>query len=105
MRLDRFGCHFSASAPAFVGISAAAFRRRPGKVTCFKYIRLGGKLRLFRCMTQLAGSMDLSERLERLGDLWCEVMHTTTMWPIHGHYECATCGRRHQVPWAGLPVQ
>jgi len=49
--------------------------------------------------------MDLSERLERLGDLWCEVMHTTTMWPIHGHYECATCGRRHRVPWAGLPVQ
>jgi hypothetical protein len=22
------------------------------------------------------------------------------MWPIHGHYECRTCGRQYPVPWA-----
>jgi hypothetical protein len=34
------------------------------------------------------------------GALWCAVMHDSTMWPIHGHYVCRTCGRRHPVPWA-----
>jgi hypothetical protein len=38
--------------------------------------------------------------MNRIGDLWCEFMHTAPMWPIHGHYECAVCGRRHPVPWA-----
>jgi len=23
------------------------------------------------------------------------------MWPIHGRYECRTCGRHYSVPWAG----
>jgi len=59
-------------------------------------------------MEQATETVDLSVRLSlnlnRLGDLWCEVMHSSPMWPIHGHYECATCGRRHPVPWASATV-
>jgi len=28
---------------------------------------------------------------ERLGTLWCALMHDSTMWPIHGEYRCRTC--------------
>jgi hypothetical protein len=34
------------------------------------------------------------------GTLWCEIMHDSAMWPIHGQYECRTCGRYYPVPWA-----
>jgi hypothetical protein len=34
------------------------------------------------------------------GTLWCEFMHDSPMWPIHGDYECRICGRRYPVPWA-----
>ena len=37
---------------------------------------------------------------EKLGTLWCALMHDSTMWPIHGEYRCRTCGRHHPVPWA-----
>jgi hypothetical protein len=33
--------------------------------------------------------------------LWCGLMHDAPMWPIHGQYECRTCGRLYFVPWAG----
>jgi hypothetical protein len=36
----------------------------------------------------------------KLGMLWCDLMHDSPMWPIHGRYECRTCGRRYAVPWA-----
>ena len=36
----------------------------------------------------------------RLGILWCNVMHDTPTWPIHGSYQCRTCGRSYLVPWA-----
>jgi len=35
----------------------------------------------------------------RIGALWCRLMHTQPMWPMHGQYECRTCGRRHRVRW------
>src|SRR2546425_3385940 len=35
----------------------------------------------------------------KLGMLWCALMHDSPMWPIHGEYQCRTCGRRHPVPW------
>ena len=41
-----------------------------------------------------------ADRSEKLGALWCVVMHDSPMWPIHGEYQCRTCGRRHPVPWA-----
>lgn len=38
--------------------------------------------------------------MKKLGDVWCVVMHSESMWPIHEEYQCRTCGRRHPVPWA-----
>jgi hypothetical protein len=38
--------------------------------------------------------------VSKLGELWCDLMHDSPMWPIHGQYECRTCGRRHPVGWA-----
>ncbi len=35
----------------------------------------------------------------KLGEIWCRLMHESPMWPIHGHYECRTCGRRYPVVW------
>ena len=37
-----------------------------------------------------------------LGDLWCKLMHSSIMWPVHGYYACATCGRLYRVPWANI---
>jgi len=37
--------------------------------------------------------------LTKWGDLWCTYMHAAPRWPIHGHYDCAACGRRFLVPW------
>jgi hypothetical protein len=39
------------------------------------------------------------EAMKRLGDLWCSVMHESPLWPIHGHYQCRTCGREYPVAW------
>ncbi len=35
----------------------------------------------------------------KFGEIWCRMMHESPMWPIHGHYECRTCGRRYPVSW------
>ena len=35
--------------------------------------------------------------IERIEQLWCENMHTKTMWPIHGKYRCGTCLREYHV--------
>jgi hypothetical protein len=37
----------------------------------------------------------------RARTFWCDLMHDSPMWPIHGQYECRTCGRHYLVPWAG----
>lgn len=37
--------------------------------------------------------------VEVVGTFWCRHFHTAVMWPIHGEYECRSCGRRHSVPW------
>jgi hypothetical protein len=37
---------------------------------------------------------------DRLGVLWCSLLHDSPKWPIHGQYECSACGRRYRVPWA-----
>jgi hypothetical protein len=44
-------------------------------------------------------SEDERNWVESLGDVWCGLMHTSPMWPIHGQYECGVCGRRYLVPW------
>lgn len=30
-----------------------------------------------------------------IGTLWCTLFHDSPMWPVHGHYECRTCGRQY----------
>jgi hypothetical protein len=37
--------------------------------------------------------------IDKLGNLWCTLMHDSPSWPIHGHYTCLACGRRHLVRW------
>lgn len=40
-----------------------------------------------------------------LGTAWCTLMHDSVMWPVHGQYECRTCGRHYtafpEAPAAG----
>ena len=40
---------------------------------------------------------------ERIGRLWCEAMHSHTMWPIHGKYRCGDCLREYAVPFEQTP--
>jgi hypothetical protein len=37
----------------------------------------------------------LNQAQTKLGDFWCRLTHDSPMWPLHGHYECRTCGRRY----------
>src|SRR5580692_8973281 len=37
----------------------------------------------------------------KLGAMWCGFMHDAPMWPIHGQYQCRTCGRHYPVQWVG----
>jgi hypothetical protein len=37
--------------------------------------------------------------VDKLGNLWCTLMHDSPSWPIHGHYTCLACGRQHLVTW------
>jgi hypothetical protein len=37
----------------------------------------------------------LRELQSNVGTLWCSLMHESVMWPVHGEYECRTCGRRY----------
>ena len=41
----------------------------------------------------------LLSRIEKFGVWWCNVNHHSPMWPIHGQYQCAKCGRHIQVQW------
>ena len=36
----------------------------------------------------------------KLGRIWCSLMHSSAMWPMHDEYCCRSCGRRFTVPWA-----
>jgi hypothetical protein len=35
--------------------------------------------------------------MARIGNFWCKLMHDEPMWPMHGWYECRTCGRQHRA--------
>jgi hypothetical protein len=37
--------------------------------------------------------------LDKLATAWCLLMHDSPMWPVHGEYECRSCGRHYPVPW------
>lgn len=34
-----------------------------------------------------------------LGEMWCQAMHSDTMWPVKGEYQCKTCLRKYRVAW------
>lgn len=38
--------------------------------------------------------------MHTLATLWCEIVHDSPMWPIHGRYECRVCGREYPVEWS-----
>lgn len=38
-----------------------------------------------------------------VGTLWCKLAHESLMWPVHGEYACAECGRRYPA-FARAPV-
>jgi hypothetical protein len=40
---------------------------------------------------------------DKIGILWCRLIHNSVSWPIHGHYHCWTCMRQYEVPWAAEP--
>ena len=42
---------------------------------------------------------DSRSPVDKLGNLWCTLMHDSMSWPIHGHYTCLACGRQHLVRW------
>ena len=42
---------------------------------------------------------------EKFGVVWCDLMHDSPAWPIHGAYRCRTCNRRYAVPWNETPLQ
>lgn len=37
--------------------------------------------------------------MAHFAEIWCKLMHTSLMWPTHGHYQCRTCGREYPVVW------
>jgi hypothetical protein len=43
-------------------------------------------------------------RLEsRIGTLWCTLAHESVMWPVHGEFECRSCGR-HYPAFTEAPI-
>lgn len=44
-----------------------------------------------------------------IGTVWCSLAHESLMWPVHGQYQCRTCGRRYpafpNAPIAGRRKQ
>ncbi len=40
---------------------------------------------------------------DKIGRMWCRLMHNSVSWPIHGHYQCGTCMRQYEVPWTEEP--
>jgi hypothetical protein len=47
----------------------------------------------------LGSPQTVGRNMRRLAGLWCTLMHDSLMWPIHGEYECRTCGHRQPIPW------
>lgn len=39
----------------------------------------------------------------KIGRVWCTLLHKSLMWPVHGAYQCAACGRRYPA-FAEAPI-
>ena len=44
----------------------------------------------------------MRDLMNRIETIWCEQMHSTVMWPIHGKYRCGTCNREYAVPFEAV---
>jgi hypothetical protein len=40
---------------------------------------------------------------DKIGRIWCRVMHDSISRPIHGQYQCWTCLRQYEIPWTVEP--
>ena len=52
-------------------------------------------LKALTAPTQVKEDEMLRTLQSNLGTLWCKLAHESLMWPVHGKYECAECGRRY----------
>jgi hypothetical protein len=43
------------------------------------------------------------ELRSNVGTIWCSLAHESVLWPIHGQYECRTCGR-HYTAFENMPA-
>ena len=44
----------------------------------------------------------MKDLMNRIETIWCEQMHSTVMWPIHGKYRCGKCMREYAVPFEAV---
>jgi len=40
---------------------------------------------------------------DKIGSVWCRLIHDAATWPIRGQYQCRTCRRHFPVPWDATP--
>jgi hypothetical protein len=80
-----------------VGVKSALSRLGPAVKKRYSMIE---KMR--QEFTELTASS--RETASKLGAIWCRSMHDSPMWPIHGQYQCRTCGRHYSVPWSAAAL-
>jgi hypothetical protein len=37
--------------------------------------------------------------IDNVSRIWCVMLHSDLMWPIHGHYCCRRCLRQYRIRW------
>jgi hypothetical protein len=88
----------SAENPAFAeAIASVRHPRRqfPLKTKTFEAKRNGNPYALHSSRQRLEETPMLRDLRSNLGTAWCTLMHDSVMWPVHGQYECRTCGRHY----------
>ena len=46
----------------------------------------------------------MKDLMNRIETIWCEQMHSSVMWPIHGKYRCGSCLREYSVPFEAVEL-
>jgi hypothetical protein len=73
-----------------------------GVLYYWHYLRKHGQMRCLLAFLSLGSDTGSNTAVRTPGDLWCKLMHSPIMWPVHGYYACATGGRLYTVPWANI---
>jgi hypothetical protein len=73
--------------------SEEAFSSQPSAISQTKRLKADG----WRPRDQFEEAHMLKKTSWNLGTIWCSLMHDSVMWPIHGQYQCRTCGRRYSA--------